>query len=96
MDENTGELGIVVHESVDRDNLWIMETPQVFHPLILKKAYEEVMKDGNHVTDEVSALQLINVPVALVENKTPNLKITVPADLIMAEALMNLIENAKM
>ncbi len=68
-------------ESISRDNLWAMETPQIFSASLLKEAYLHVSKSGTLVTDEVSALELIGTPTFLVENLTPNLKITYPQDL---------------
>lgn len=77
-----------VSESVDRANLWIMETPQVFARPLLTESYEVVLRDGVLVTDEVSALERLGHPVWLVENLSPNPKITWPADLAMAERLL--------
>lgn len=78
----------VITESVDRSHLWVMETPQVFDRQLLCKAYEKVMQEQVAVTDEVSALQLIGMNVFVVDNPHPNLKITYPADLALAEQLL--------
>lgn len=75
--------------SVDRAGLWIMETPQVFAKPVLTEAYEAVRRDGVLVTDEVSALERLGHPVWLVENPTPNPKITWPSDLVLAERLLD-------
>lgn len=75
-------------ESVSRELLWFMETPQVFEIPLLMDAYAEVMARGWIVTDEVSALEVIGVGVKLVESSHPNFKITTPADLALAEALL--------
>ena len=77
-----------VCESVSRDDLWAMETPQIFDAGLLRKAYGKILAEGATVTDEVSALQAIGVKVRLVENQKPNLKITVPADLAIAENIL--------
>lgn len=77
-----------VSGSVDRNNLWIMETPQVFSRTLLTEAYEAVLRDGALVTDEVSALERLGHPVWLVDNPAPNPKITWPADLALAERLL--------
>ena len=74
--------------AVDREHLWFMETPQVFEIRLLRDAYSAVAAQGLHVTDEVSALEEIGIPVKLVEAVRPNLKITTPADLALAEALI--------
>jgi len=73
---------------VSRENLWGMETPQIFKLELLHEAYETVIERGDLVTDEVSALEAIGHPVKLVENPDPNLKITVPGDLVVAEAVL--------
>ena len=76
--------------SVDRSGLWIMETPQVFARPLLVGAYQAVLRDGVLVTDEVSALERLGHPVWLVDNPTPNPKITWPSDLAVAERLLPL------
>ena len=75
--------------SIPRERAWIMETPQVFRRDLLEKAYSQVLADGALVTDEVSALQHIQVPVWVVENTSANPKITFPADLALAETLLS-------
>jgi 2-C-methyl-D-erythritol 4-phosphate cytidylyltransferase len=77
-----------LHESVSRERLWFMETPQVFGVSLLRDAYSKVIADGVTVTDESSALEAIGVRVKLVESRHPNLKITTPADLPLAAALL--------
>lgn len=72
--------------AVSRDDLWAMETPQIFTVVLLREAYAAVLQRGEVVTDEVSALKGIGHSVRLVENTEPNLKITVPGDLLIAEA----------
>jgi 2-C-methyl-D-erythritol 4-phosphate cytidylyltransferase len=74
-------------EAVSREQLWFMETPQVFEVPLLREAYQSVGSRGLAVTDEVSALETIGVRVKFVESTRPNPKITTPADLALAEAL---------
>jgi 2-C-methyl-D-erythritol 4-phosphate cytidylyltransferase len=76
-----------ITESIERDGAWVMETPQVFQRELLCAAYERVLRDGLRVTDEVSAVQHLGAEVFVVENASPNLKITHPADLLLAEKL---------
>lgn len=78
-----------ITESIDRANAWIMETPQVFHRDVLARAYEAVIRDGLHVTDEVSAVQHLGQPVFVVENAEPNPKITFPADIVLAQRFVD-------
>lgn len=77
-----------VSESVSRDQLWAMETPQIFRLPLLRAAYAAILAKGELVTDEVSAVMAIGHPVRLVENMDPNLKITVPGDLDVAGAIL--------
>jgi len=71
----------ITSESVSRDNLWVMETPQIFSKELIEQAYQSVTSSDSQITDEVSALQLLNQGTTLVENLTPNPKITIKADL---------------
>lgn len=77
-----------ITNSIERKNAWIMETPQVFEHELLTTAYEHVLGSGLQVTDEVSAVQALGESVYVVENTQPNLKITFPADLAMAEQIL--------
>ncbi len=82
------DAGGFARSSVDRSRLWFMETPQVFRTELLRKAYQKVLDGGLVVTDEVSALEAIGVATRLVPSPGPNLKITHPPDLALAEALL--------
>jgi 2-C-methyl-D-erythritol 4-phosphate cytidylyltransferase len=77
-------------EAVNRENLWCMETPQVFETTLLRQAYHHVSSHGLAVTDEVSAVRQTGAKVKFIESMHPNLKITTPADLALAQALMTL------
>lgn len=66
---------------VSRENLWLIETPQIFHTPLLQQAYQHILRENLAVTDETSALQAISQPVKLIESSSPNPKITTPADL---------------
>ena len=76
-------------DSIDRNNAWIMETPQVFQRDLLVRAYDAVIRDGLHVTDEVSAVQHLGESVFVVENFELNPKITFPADILLAQRFVD-------
>lgn len=80
--------GMII-ESLDRTSVWVMETPQVFARQLLVSAYETVIQDGVLVTDEVSAVQHVGTEVFVVDNTSPNPKITFPADLALAERFLD-------
>ncbi len=71
----------VTTESVSRDDLWIMETPQIFSKKLIRRAYQNISSGDAQITDEVSALQILGQGTTLVENTQLNPKITVQADL---------------
>lgn len=73
-------------EVVSRENLWGMETPQIFLLELLLRAYEYVREQGLVVTDEVSAVESVGVATQLVPGGA-NLKITLPGDLELAELI---------
>jgi 2-C-methyl-D-erythritol 4-phosphate cytidylyltransferase len=74
--------------AISREQVWFMETPQIFETALLRQAYAAVVAGGLTVTDEVSAMEMLKVPVKLVESSSPNIKITTPADLALAAALL--------
>ena len=84
-----------IRESVSRDQLWGMETPQVFAIGLLRQALARECSDHPEFTDEASLLQSAGQAVLLVESLHPNPKITTPADLTLAAAILSLSESVK-
>lgn len=77
-----------VGSSPDRALVWTAETPQVFRTSVVLKAYRKVAELGRKVTDDSSAVEFVGQDVALVENPAVNLKLTRPADFVLAEAIL--------
>lgn len=73
---------------VPRENLYAMQTPQIFARDLLERAYAAVAADKVVVTDEVSAVQHVGGKVVLVPNDEWNVKITYPRDLAIAEVIV--------
>lgn len=80
-------------ESLSRENLWIMETPQAFRFDMLADAYNLIKERDIQVTDEVSAVEAIGIATKLVENQRPNPKVTVSGDLPLAEAVLDSLNS---
>ena len=78
--------GCALPEKVSRENLWGMETPQIFRLDLLRQAYDYVKAHQLVVTDEVSAVEALGVATRLVQGGA-NLKITLPGDLELAELI---------
>ena len=70
-------------ETVNREQLWSMQTPQVFRTSDLKNLPQD--KKKNNPTDEVSSLLEHGIKTFLIENREPNLKVTYQADLKIVE-----------
>ena len=71
-----------------RDRLWAMETPQVFARELITKAYQFVREKESRITDDAAAVALLGHGVTLVENATPNPKLTHPEDFAWVELLL--------
>jgi 2-C-methyl-D-erythritol 4-phosphate cytidylyltransferase len=66
---------------VDRENLWQMQTPQVFPLEKIWKAHKLAKSNGVRVTDDAAIYMIINEKVEIVESTNENLKITYPQDI---------------
>lgn len=77
-----------VSQTVDRTRLWAVQTPQTVNYRLLRQGYQQVLDQHIVVTDEATAVEQIGQPVQLVATGFLNLKITTPADLVVAEALL--------
>ena len=79
---------LVVTGSVDRQELYAMQTPQMFERALIDEAYRAVYAENILVTDEVSAVERLGREVALVLNDDFNFKVTYPRDLPLAEFVL--------
>lgn len=71
-------------QTVARDGLWLAQTPQMFRYKLLGEALAAA-KDPNLVTDDASAIEAMGLSPRLVEGHPRNLKVTLPADIRIAE-----------
>lgn len=78
----------VVSGAIDRQNVFAMQTPQIFRREWLSRAYEQVKKDSLTVTDEVSAIEHAGGRIVIVPAEDHNFKITYASDLLLAEAIL--------
>ena len=76
-----------VRETLNRDELWEIQTPQVFNRELLLKAYAQ--KGAEDPTDDAGLVERMGVPVKVVEGDYENIKITTNEDLVLAEAFLN-------
>jgi len=69
-----------------RDNLWAVQTPQVFQRELLERALE-LLSQGVFLSDDCALLERIGESVRVVRGDATNIKITYPEDIIIAEAI---------
>ena len=74
---------------VDRDLLRAMQTPQLFLREVLEEAHRRAAAAGIEATDEAALVELAGYPVRVVPGSPENIKVTVPADLAVAEAILH-------
>jgi len=77
-----------VARTLDRSELYRIQTPQGFHRALLARAHRDAERTGFHGTDDAALVERLGHPVRLVPGESSNLKVTVPADLEVAEALL--------
>ena len=70
-----------------RDGLWEIQTPQAFERSLIVEAYEVAERNNLEGTDDAMLVERLGKPVYLIEGERTNIKITVPEDLLFAEAL---------
>jgi 2-C-methyl-D-erythritol 4-phosphate cytidylyltransferase len=75
----------IVIETPPRENLWAVQTPQVFRFAIIKEAYQQSRGD---VTDDAMLVEQIGNKVKLFQGSYDNIKITTPRDLAIAETII--------
>jgi 2-C-methyl-D-erythritol 4-phosphate cytidylyltransferase len=77
-----------VQATVQRQGLWLAQTPQVFRRDWLVEAYANRGKLGKDITDDAQLVEAAGHAVHVVEGSAQNIKITTKGDLILAEAIL--------
>jgi 2-C-methyl-D-erythritol 4-phosphate cytidylyltransferase len=75
---------------VDRDELVAVQTPQAFRGSILRAAHAS----GSDATDDATLVESLGGVVVVIAGEPENRKITTPADLVIAEALVRARSDA--
>lgn len=74
---------------VDRSQYRLVQTPQVFHSEVLKRAYDTAFSPD--FTDDASVVEKSGVPLHLTAGSRFNFKLTTPEDMTLAEAVLRTI-----
>jgi len=79
--------GVIV-ETVEREDLWAIQTPQAFRFELLRQAEDVAEKVGFLGTDEAMLVERLGHEIHIVESSYENIKITTKEDLIFGEAIL--------
>ena len=80
-----------VKQTVSRDGLWRVQTPQAFQRGLLQQAFKKAKKDSYYGTDEGSLVEYLGERVKIVPGSELNIKITRKEDLVLGESLLSRI-----
>ncbi len=80
--------GGLVTATVDRAGIWLAQTPQVIRRDLLQRAVANAAATGFVGTDDVSLVEHLGEPVAIVPGAPTNLKVTHPEDLPLAAMIL--------
>lgn len=76
---------MTVLETIPRNGLRSVQTPQIFEADLLRTAHRSIDAD---VTDDASMVEMLGHSVKLFMGSYENLKVTTPEDIVMAEAIL--------
>ena len=74
-----------VIETLPRDGLWAIQTPQVFNCDLLQKAHREIHGD---VTDDAAMVEAVGGTVKVFKGSNDNIKVTTPEDWAIAQGIL--------
>lgn len=78
----------VVEATLDRSELFAIQTPQVFQADLIRTALARAVEEDAVLTDDCGAVERLGIGVALTQGDYRNLKVTTPEDMAVAEALL--------
>lgn len=77
----------LVERTLDRSELYAVQTPQVFDGDLIRAALQKAVDDGVSLTDDCAAVERLGMKVALTPGDERNIKLTTPTDLLIGEVL---------
>ena len=78
-----------VKQTVSRDGLWRVQTPQAFQYGLLQQAFKKAKEDFYYGTDEGALVEYLGERVKIVPGSELNIKITRKEDLALGESLLS-------
>ncbi|MBI5846980.1 MAG: 2-C-methyl-D-erythritol 4-phosphate cytidylyltransferase [Nitrospirae bacterium] len=87
--------GGFIRQTLKRDTLIAIQTPQIFFYQPLFDAYAKAMKESFYATDDAALVERNGGRISVVEGEYTNIKITTPEDLVIAEAFLKMMGEEK-
>ncbi len=85
----------IVRQTLSRDEVYLVQTPQVFRKQIVTEAYKRAVSEGWTGTDDASFVERVGSAVSIVEGERTNIKVTSPEDLRWAEWYLSVIGSGR-
>ena len=85
----------IIQETLKREELWQIQTPQVFRYDWLVEAHQQAQEHQWDVTDDAALIERMGYPVSVVEGSCFNIKVTKPDDLVFGKAILETIGNRR-
>jgi 2-C-methyl-D-erythritol 4-phosphate cytidylyltransferase len=83
-----------VKQTLARDRLWAVQTPQLFPCKTIREAYSRAMKESFYSTDDSALVEKYGGRVRIVMGSYANIKVTTPEDLMIAELFLRMRSQA--
>ena len=77
-----------IDSTIDRNYVWMVQTPQVFSTNIYRASAYMAQRDGAEVTDDCMLAERLGFKIRLVECGSENLKMTFPEDMYLAQSVL--------
>jgi len=77
-----------VERTLERGKIYLTQTPQVFRRSLILKAYTKAYEEGIEAPDDSYLLELLGIPVRILNGARENIKVTSPIDFRFVESLM--------
>ncbi len=75
-----------VSSALAREEIYLVQTPQIFTATILHKAYQQAYR--NEFSDDAAVVERLGIPIHILIGETQNIKITYPEDILLAENIL--------
>lgn len=83
----------MITATLDRSQIWVAQTPQVFRASALRDAYAAAEAGGTTGTDDATLVERIGGAIVMFAGPRDNVKITVPEDVTVVERLLQAREE---